>query len=184
MEPDAAILEASLRLLANTKVSQQQQSALSASVASFSSIDGHGSNGSGIVAVVKAEDVHYYECSGPSAAAAAAAATASSGRDLMASSSANENDASTSASASASSAAAEARASIAEVATRLLARAMRYPEVAINPARFAAYFESRADSMLRDYASEVRAIVTSLTGPAEPTQMTQPQQTEPKAKKD
>ena len=60
MEPDAAILEASLRLLANTKVSQQQQSALSASVASFSSIDGHGSNGSGIVAVVKAEDVHYY----------------------------------------------------------------------------------------------------------------------------
>ena len=178
MEPDAAILEASLRLLANTKVSPQQQSALSASVASMSSIDVYGcGSGSGIVAVVKAEDVHYYECSGPPAAA-------SSGRDLMVSSSVNENDASASTSTSSVAAAAEAKASIAEVATRFLARAMRYPEVAINPARFAAYFESRADSMLRDYASEVRAIVTSLNGPAEPAPMTQPQQTEPKAKKD
>ena len=124
MDADSsAVLEASLRLLANTKI-PTSASAAAASAAGRA----QQSDDCGFVAVVKTEDVR--EC-----------------RECRESSdpgSPSEDP---------------ATAWVAEATTRLLVRAMASPEVAINPARFAAYFESCADRVLCDYATEVRALV-------------------------
>ena len=129
MDADSsAVLEASLRLLANTKI---PTSASAAAAAASAAGRAQHSDDCGVVAVVKTDDLRECrEC-----------------RECLESSdpvSPSEDP---------------ATAWVAEATTRLLVRAMASPEVAINPARFAAYFESCADRLLCDYAAEVRALV-------------------------
>ena len=135
MDADSsAVLEASLRLLANTKIPTSASAAAAAAAASAAGRAQH-SDDCGVVAVVKTDDLR--EC-----------------RECRESSdpgSPSEDP---------------ATAWVAEATTRLLVRAMASPEVAINPARFAAYFESCADRLLCDYAAEVRALVGGGNGNA------------------
>jgi hypothetical protein len=166
MDGDSAILEASLRLLANTKVGNASSALGTAGSYSNGSGSGGGdrdpgaglSSLAGVVAVVKAEDVQYFECETGECEVDTASKVAADQQSQQQQQQQQSQQ--------------QQSQPLSGAVTKLVARALACPEVAINPARFAAFFESRASALLEEYASEVRAVLLG-TSPSLPPQQQQ-----------